>query len=405
MLIYNYTARDPKTGKKVQSVVQAENERAAAKLLTNQGLAPLDIKLKQDHDDFIARRRNRVKTKDKILFSRQLSTLINAGLPLIQSLRNVSNQTQSRSLKAVIVQIIGDVEGGKSLTDALKQHPKVFNNVFISLVGAGEASGTLDTSLDRLATQQEKDAEILGKVRGAMVYPIVVLCVMAAVVAFMMIKVLPSVQVLYDSFSEATLPLPTQILLAMSVYVRKGWWIVLLAIGFLAFVANRWVHTPGGRRVLDRLKMRAWPIGPLFMKLYMARFGRTATTLVASGVPLIQMLEITGDSIDNVHVEGSLIKATEAVKGGKSLADALKDDENFLPLVPDMLKIGEQSGSMEQMLAKTADYYEKEVENQIRTISTIIEPFLMIVLGVFALLIVIAILLPIYGLAGQGALG
>lgn len=406
MLTFEYIARDPASGEKIRSKVQADNEQAAAKLIHAQGLAPIDIRLEGTGGiPGLDRLRNRVKPKDKVLFSRQLSTLINAGLPLIQSLRSVAGQTPSKPLKVVINQVIADVEGGSALSASLAQHPAVFNQVFISLVAAGEASGTLDTALERLANQQEKDAEILSKVRGAMVYPAIVLLVMFAVIGFMVVKVLPEVQVIYEDLPGVSLPIITKALLALSQFVIKYWLFVLVGLGVLGFITTRWARTLGGKRVFDRAKMRAWPIGRLFMKLYMARFARTATTLVASGVPLIQMLEITGNAISNVHIEESLKRATEKVKGGKSLSDALHGDPNFLELVPDMLKIGEQSGAIEQMLAKTADYYEREVDNEIRAISTIIEPVLMIVLGVFAFIVVAAVLLPIYGLAGKSLVG
>lgn len=194
-------------------------------------------------------------------------------------------------------------------------------------------------------------------------------------------------------------------MLAISHFVTTFWWIIVVTMIFLGFAITRYARTGPGKEVVDKFKMTAWPIGPLFMKLYMARFARTGTTLVASGVPLIQMLEIVAKAINNVHIERSMKKATEKVKGGKSLANSLEGDPNFLALVPNMLKIGEESGSLEEMLAKTADYYEKEVDNQIKTISTIIEPVLMVVLGVVAFIIVAAVLLPIYGLAGQNLSG
>lgn len=406
MLLYSYTARDPKTGQKVKAEVQADSEQAAAKLLTAQGLAPIEITL---HDSAsttgISKILHRIKVKDKILFSRQLSTLINAGLPLVQSLRSVSKQTQSKPLQVVIGQVINDVEGGSALSVALGKHPTVFNRIYISLIAAGETSGTLDKALERLATQQEKDAEILSKVRGALVYPAIVLAVMLLVVGFMIVKVLPQVEVIYEGLPGTQLPLITRILLAISHFIIDFWWVVLIAVGLLIFFGSRWVSTLGGRRYVDKFKMKAWPIGPLFMKLYMARFARTATTLVASGVPLLQVLDITANAINNVHIEGSLERAADKVKGGKALSETLRGDSNFLDLVPDMLSIGEQSGAMEDMLAKTADYYEKEVDNQIKTISTIIEPVLMIVMGVFAFIIVAAVLLPIYSLAGQSGFG
>jgi type IV pilus assembly protein PilC len=402
VLAFHYTARDPKTGQKIKAEVQAESEQAAAKLLSSQGLSPIEITLKDSGSTTgISKLLHRIKIQDKILFSRQLSTLINAGLPLVQSLRSVARQTQSKPLQVIINQIIADVEGGSAFSVALAKHPAIFSRVYISLIAAGETSGTLDAALDRIALQQEKDAEIMSKVRGALVYPAIVLVVMFVVVSFMIVKVLPQVEILYQGIAGAQLPILTRILLAVSHFLIKRWWVVLIGVGFLIFFGSRWFNTLGGKRFADKFKMRAWPIGPLFMKLYMARFARTGTTLVASGVPLLQVLEITGNAIDNIYIEESLAKAAEKVKGGKALSECLQGDPNFLVLVPDMLRIGEQSGSMEQMLAKTADYYEKEVDNQIKTVSTIIEPVLMVVMGVFAFIIVAAVLLPIYGLAGQ----
>ncbi|HEX5797499.1 MAG TPA: type II secretion system F family protein [Candidatus Saccharimonadales bacterium] len=406
MLTFTYTARDPSTGHKVKAQVQADNEAAAAKLIQKEGLAPLTIKvLDESSGNPVSRFHNRIKTKDKVVFSRQMSTLINAGLPLVQSLRNVQNQTPNKSFKVVLNQVISDVEGGKAFSDALAAHPMVFNDVYVSMIAAGEVSGTLDKSLERIAFQQEKDAEILSKVRGAMAYPAIVILVMLAVVTFMVVKVMPQVEIIYKDIPGASLPLITRILLAISHFVSDFWWVILIVMAFLAFLMTRYARTGPGREVVDRIKMTVWPIGPLFMKIYMARFARTGTTLVASGIPLIKMLEVVGRSINNVHIERSIKKATEKVKGGKSLADSLEGDPNFLPLLPNMLRIGEESGSLEDMLAKTADYYEKEVDNQIKTVSTIIEPVLMIMLGIVAFVVVAAVLLPIYGLAGKNIIG
>lgn len=401
MLTYNYVARDSATGQKIKAQVQAESEASAAKLIHQQGLAPISISLEHAANTGLGKIFNRIRTKDKILFSRQLSTLINAGLPIVQSLRSVAHQTQNKAFKVVINQIISDVEAGSSLSAAFGRHPLIFNRIYVSLVASGEASGTLDAALERIANQQEKDAEIISKVRGAMAYPAVVLFVMLLVVGFMIIKVLPQVEGIYTSIKGATLPFLTVALLAVSHFTTKYWWIVLIVLGLLIFFTTRWARSGPGKEVVDTIKMKAWPIGPLFMKVYMARFARTGTTLVASGVPLIQMIEITGAAVNNVHIERSLRGAIEKVKGGKSLSDALNGDPNFLELVPNMLRIGEQSGAIEQMLEKTATYYEKEVDNEIKTISTLIEPLMMIVLGIMALIIVAAILLPIYGLAGK----
>jgi type IV pilus assembly protein PilC len=190
-------------------------------------------------------------------------------------------------------------------------------------------------------------------------------------------------------------------MLAISAFTVKFWPFLLMFLGLMIFFTTKWAKTLGGKRTIDRLKMRLWPIGRLFMKVYMARFTRVGSTLVSSGVPLIQMLEITGRAVNNVHVEESVQKASDKVKGGKALSESLRGDPNFLPLVPDMLRIGEESGSVQQMLGKTADYYEREVDNEIRTISSTIEPVLMILMGIMAVLIVVAVLLPVYGLVGQ----
>lgn len=400
MVMYKYVARDPATGKRVQGTINAENEKGVNDYVKTHNLALIETSVGQG-TGLLDKVRSRIKSKDKVIFSRQLSTLIDAGLPLVQSLRSVQNQTKNKTLQAIIVEVINDVEGGKAFSAALGKHPRVFNAVFVSLVAAGEASGTLDVALERIADQQEKDAELISKVRGAMIYPVIVLLVMVAVVTFMLVSVLPQVRTLYDGIPGARLPIITRMLLAMSQFLIHYWFIILIVIGILIFMTTRWARTLGGKEVIDRMKIRMWPVGPLFTKVYMARFSRTGTTLVASGVPLIQVLDIVANAVNNVHLERSIHAATEKVRGGKSLSSSLEGDPNFLDLVPQMIKIGEDSGALEQMLDKTADYYEKEVDNQVKAISTIIEPVLMVVLGIVAIVIVAAILLPIYGLVGQ----
>ena len=398
MLTFTYTARNTTTGQKIKAQVQADTEAAALKLIREQGLSPVSVKVEKaaSKSKFA-----RIKTKDKVLFSRQLSTLINAGLPLVQSLRSVANQTTNKPLKVVINQVISEVEAGTSFSSALEKHPKVFNRVYISLIAASETSGTLDSGLERLADQQEKDADIIAKVRGAMIYPGIVGLVMLGVVGFMIVKVLPQVSGIYAGLKGAKLPVLTRGLLSLSHFITHDYVIVLIVLGLLAFGGFRAAKTLGGRSIIDKIKMKAWPVGPLFMKMYMARFARTATTLVGAGVPLIKVLEITADAVDNVHISRSIRSAIEKVKGGKALSESISNDPNFLELVPNMLRIGEQSGAMEIMLEKVASYFEKEVDNQIKAISTIIEPVMMVVMGVMAIIIVAAILLPIYGLVNQ----
>ena len=405
MLTYSYQARNPSNGGMTKATIEANSEQEAAKILKNQGLIPIDIHVERISSfSDLSKKLDRVKTKDKVLLFRQLSTLINAGLPLAQSLRNVADQTKNKNLKVIINGVIVDVEGGKALSIALSRYPSVFNRVVINLIGAGETSGTLDKALERIANQLEKDADISSKIRGAMIYPIVIVAVMVAVVVFMMVKVVPQIQMLYTSFPGQSLPIETRVLLSASHFITRFWWIVLAVLIIGGIVFYRWFKTEAGSRVFDSLKLNTPPFKSLFRMIYMARFSRTAATLIGAGVPLLSVLQITADNVANYQIKQSITKAAEKVKGGKSLGDSLTGDPNFLPLVPNMLKIGEVSGSVEAMMTKSADYYEKEVDNIIANISTIIEPIMMILLGVIAMIIVAAILLPIYGLAGSGAI-
>ncbi len=405
MQTYNYIAKDRSTGGEVKSTIQAQNENDAAKLIRESGLVPITIKIeKKANSEGISGLLNRISSKDKILFARQLSTLINAGLPLSQSLRSVADQTPNKAFRVIINNIVIDIEGGKTLSSALSKCPKVFNKIFVSLVEAGESSGTLDVELDRVATQQEKDADIVSKVRGALIYPAIVMFVMVAVVVFMIVKVIPQIQELYTSFPGANLPFITKALISLSKLIINWWWLLVLIIAGLIVFVIRWLRTDSGVRFFDKLKLTMPPFKNLFHLIYMARFSRTSSSLIGAGVPLLTVLQITGDTVSNYYVSESIKKAAEKVKGGKSLGDALTGDPYFLPLVPSMLKIGEKSGSVEAMMSKAAEYYEKEVDNIIKNISSLVEPIMMVILGVVAIMIVVAILLPIYGLAGSGAI-
>lgn len=399
MLTFVYTARDQETNKKVTSTVQAESQSEAAKLLMGRNLVPLDIKAEDESSELLGALKNRVGIKDKVIFTRQLATLLNAGLPLTKALHTAQEQTQNKHLKRIIQDVTSRVEGGSALASAFSRH-KEFNELFIALVAAGEVSGTLDSALERVANQQEKDAEIVAKIKGAMMYPIIVLIVMMGVVVFMMMTLLPQVEMLYADTGQS-LPILTQVLLAIVNFTKQFWYVVIAIIGVLVFMGTKWAQTGPGKEVIDHLKMRAPLVGSLFMKMYMARFARTGATLIASGVPLLQVLEITAGAVDNIHIGRAIKRAAEKVKGGKSLAGTLEGDPNFLELVPNMLSIGEKSGSTEKMMTKTADYFEKEVDDEIKSISTIIEPVMMVLMGVVALGIVGAVLLPVYTISGE----
>jgi type IV pilus assembly protein PilC len=397
MITYVYTARNINTGEQVKAEVQAESDKAAAKLLMAQSLVPISIEAKDQPNSILARFSNRVGAKDTILFTRQLSTLINAGLPLTQSLRTVREQVNNKMLLGIINQVISDVEGGSSLADAFGKHPKVFNQIYVSLIAAGEASGSLDKSLERIADQQEKDHALISKLRSAMIYPAIVLLVIVAVLLFMLTTVLPQIEQLYTDLGK-DLPLLTAVLVSVAKIVRNFWWLIIILGAGGAVALRRWMKTPQGRSAFDRFKMRVPIFGNLFRKLYMARFCRTASVLLASGLPMLEMLRIVQGTINNVHIEAAIERASTKVKGGKALSTALEKEPDFLLLVPQMLKIGEQSGTIDQMMSKTATFYENELDTAVKNISTTIEPFLMIALGITVGIIVAAILLPVYGL-------
>lgn len=397
---FNYEAKDLSTGKVVKATVQADTESAAAKLLLSQGFTPHSIKEESEDENVLAKFTNRIRTKDKVVFTRQLSTLIGAGLPLTQSLRTVHDQTENKRLQAVVDDIIASVEGGKSLADSFGQHKKVFDNVFLALVTAGEASGTLDGALKRIAEQQEKDAAMIAKIRGAMVYPAIVLAVIMAVVVFMLLAVVPQVKKLYIDLKQE-LPFITQIMVGIADTIVNFGWLILILGGIGVYLIKQYLETDDGIKVKDTLKLNFPLFGKMFQKLYMARFSRTGQTLLNTGVPMLDMLRITSQAVNNVVIAKSIDRAAEKVKGGKALSDSLKPEEYILPFVPQMISIGEQSGKIDEMMGKAAQVYEDELDEEIKSISTAIEPILMVVLAVVAGGLVAAILLPIYGLVNN----
>ena len=389
-----YHAKEQRTGKKIKGSIQAESERAAGKLLIERGYIPES--LKEEGSDFISKL-NKVTTKDKLLFTRQFATLIGAGLPLANSLRTVSEQTQNKSMRAIIETILADVEAGKSLGDAFAKHPQVFDKVYLSLVRAGEVSGTLDESLKRIAMQQEKDAAMMSKIRGAMTYPAIVLVVIVLVVVFMMVTVVPQVEGLYEDLGEE-LPALTAFLVALSAFFASFWWLILIFLGGLVWGFLQFRKTKTGIQFFATTKLNMPIFKGLFQRLYMARFSRTSQILLATGVPMLDTLKISGDAMNNVTVQKSVDEAAERVQAGKQLSDSLKDKDYILPLVPQMASIGEQSGKIDEMLGKAAQVFEDELDEQIRTISTMIEPILMVFLAIVAGGMVGAILFPIYSL-------
>ncbi len=394
---FNYEARDQATNKVIKSTIQADSETAAARLLIKQGFSPLSVKEQIGDGSFISRFTGRISTKDRVVFTRQLATLIGAGLPLSQSLNTVMEQTQNKQLQSVVQEISASVEGGRSLSDSFAKHPKVFNNVFLALISAGELSGTLDESLQRVANQQEKDAAVASKIKGALMYPLIVLVVIFGVMAFMLFTVVPQVEKLYEDMGK-NLPLLTQVMVNTANFASQFWWLIIIIVGIGSYFLVQYLHTESGIKFKDTFKLKVPLFGKMFQKLYMARFARTGQTLLSTGVSMLDMLGVTATAVNNTLIEKSINRAAEKVQGGKALSVALEPEEVIAPLVSQMIKIGEQSGKIDEMMGKVAQVYEDELDEEIRTISTAIEPVLMVILAVVAGSMVGAILFPIYSL-------
>ena len=397
---FDYKAKEKETGKMLKGSIQAEDERTAGRLLIEQGYIPQTI---AEEGSGLFGLKKRVSNKDRIMFTRQLSTLIGAGLPLAASLRTVIEQTQSKGMKQVAEEIITSVESGQSLYEAFSAHPDVFNGVYTALIQAGETSGTLDLALKRLADQEEKDAAMLSKIKGALVDPAIILFVIIAVLAFMMIAVVPQVESLYEDMGEE-LPALTQALVDLTNFFANFWWLVVIVIVAAAGGAFFFVkRTPAGHKLMDSFKIHVPIFGGLFRKLYVSRFARTAEMMLATGVPMLESIRIAIEATNNVVIEEEYSKSLDIIKGGKALSEALKDREYMLPLVPQMSSIGEQSGKIDEMLGKAAQVYENELDEQINSISTMIEPILMVIMAGLIGVVVGGILLPIYSLVNSVA--
>lgn len=397
---FSYEAKDQASGRIVKSTLQAESEAVAGRLLIKQGLTPLKLEEQEGGSNFFASITGRITTKDKIVFTRQLATLIGAGLPLTQSFHTVLEQTQNKKMQTVLQEIIGAVEGGKSLSAAFSTHPEIFSSVFISVVEAGELSGTLDVALNRIANQQEKDSAAISKIRGAMTYPIIVLLVITAVMGFMLITVVPQVEKLYKDLKQE-MPMISQIMVNAASLITSYWWAALIILAGLIYAGRVYFKTASGIELKDQIKLNVPLFKNMFRKLYMARFTRTGQTLLASGVSMLDMLKVTAKAVNNVHIEKAILRASDKVKAGKPLSTALENESVFMVLVPQMIKIGEQSGKIDEMMSRVAKVYEDELDEEIRNISTLIEPVLMVVLAIFAGLMVAAILLPVYSLVSN----
>ena len=339
-----------------------------------------------------------VKSRSLQVFSRQFATMISAGLNVVASLAILEDQTDDTNLGVVIGEVRSDVEQGALLSEALAHHPKVFNRVYVSMVEAGEAAGILDDVLDRLATQIEKEANLKRRVKGAMIYPTLVITFAFLVLIAMLLFIVPIFQKLYKEFN-GQLPKLTQFMITMSELLRQRWYIIFPAIGLTIFTFRRWKKSDGGRKKWDRFKLHIpMKIGDVVLKVTMARFARTLSTLVAAGVDIIKALEITGTTAGNWVVEDALRDMREQVHAGVPIAQPLVEHPVFPPMVGQMVKIGEETGELDGMLGRIADFYEEEVDAAISSLTSIIEPIMIILVGFMVGTIILSMYLPMFKL-------
>lgn len=401
MIDFRYKARDKGTGRVITGSISADTELAAGKLLLKQDLYPIELKPQKGTIFSNAQSAGKVRLKDRVIFTRQLSTLIKAGLPVGQALAGVQNQVSNKKLQGIIFRLEKSVEGGSPLSQALEEYPQNFNAIYIALVQAGEASGNLEKTLERLADQLEKEAEILSKIRGALVYPSVVMVVIMGVMGYMISSVVPQIAALYKSFNKE-LPWLTLLIVGISDIFVKYWFLVIPIIAATVYGIYVYVKSPSGRKVVDKLKLTIPPFNQLLIKMYMARFARTLASLTSSGVPILESMRLVGESVNNLTLKKEVGIMMDEIKSGQALSEALAKTEYFLPLVGQMVKVGEESGTMGEMLDRLATYYENEVDQAVKNISTLIEPVLIVFLGFMVMLIILGVLYPVYSLVGTG---
>lgn len=389
-----------KDGKPINGTIEASSKEHARTTLVHQNIHPLSIKEVSAKSGFL-KRRGKVKLKDLVIFTRQLSTMISAGVPLNRSLATLQNQTDNKYFNRVIGEVSKDIEGGMNFADALGRHPNVFSEIYVNMVRAGEAGGILEDILKRLAAQVEKDATIRKKIKSAMAYPVVIFSI--TIVAFfgIMIFVIPKIgQILKDLGGEnAKLPVYTQMMLNISDFMRSNAIFIIIIIGLTIFFSRRYIKTPKGKYKLDSLLLRIPVLKTIIIKIALARFARTFASLMSAGVAVLDALEVTGNAIGNKVIEAELKEAAKEVKNGKQLSEPLSRSKYFPAIVSQMLAIGEETGQIDTILIKVADFYEEEVDAVIEGISALIEPVMIVVLGAMVGLIAVSVMGPISSLS------
>jgi type IV pilus assembly protein PilC len=389
------------TGGTTEGTIEAADQRAAIDQLRGQKLVPIEIgeETPPIFERLLALSpfKPTVKAKELVLFSRQLSTLVSAGVPLVQGLTILEEQVESKLFKGIVHTVKEDIEAGQSITDALKKHPEAFEELYVSMIRAGEIGGILDVILERLSAYLESAENLKGKVKGAMMYPAVVSTIAAGVTFFLLVGVIPTFSNIFAGFG-AELPWVTQLMINLSTFLRKFWYVCIgVPVGAI-FGIKQYRKTEGGRRNVDQVLLKLPVFGILLKKVAVAKFTRTLGTLIKSGVPILQALETVAKTSGNKVIEIAVMTARESVKEGERIATQLKKSNVFPPMVVQMVAIGEETGNLDAMLNKIADFYDQEVDNAVKALTSMIEPIIIVVMGIVIGFIVIAMFLPMFEL-------
>jgi len=404
MAIFLYWART-KRGKKVKGQLEAPDEKMALAHLKKRNLTVLKLRPKpKDLSEYIGFLKPKVHRKDVVIFTRQFSTMINSGLPLLQGLGILADQCENPTFKEILKEVAKSVEGGSSLSDAMKKFPNIFDDLYTNLVAAGEMGGVLDKTLQRLAEHMEKAERLRAKVKGAMVYPAVVVSVAVLVIAVIMIFVIPVFEKMFGEMG-AQLPAPTLIVIGMSRFIKGNIHFIIGAVILLLFIFRAYRKSKKGKRQTDALALRLPIFGPLLKKVAVARFTRTLGTMLSSGVPILDALSVVSKTAGNVILEEIILEVRQSVAEGQNISDPLAESEIFPPMVVQMIAVGEATGAMDTMLEKIADFYDQEVDDAVSALTAMMEPLLMVFLGTTIGGLVISMYLPIFKMAGVVAGG
>ncbi|MEN8144124.1 MAG: type II secretion system F family protein [Gemmatimonadota bacterium] len=395
MPVWTYSARTP-SGEIKKAELDVATRDDVVSHLRRQKLIPITVREKPKPKASISFG-NPVKTRELVIMTRQFATMVNAGLPLVQALDILAKQSDNKALQATIVAVQNDVESGNTLADALREHPKVFQPLYINMVAAGETGGILDTILLRLASFLEATEALARKVRGAMIYPVVISVVAVGAVVILLLFVIPTFATMFESLGQQ-LPLPTRIVVAMSAYLQGYWWAMIGGIAGATFVFRRWVATPDGRLTFDRILLKVPILGNLARKSAVARFTRTLGTLLSSGVTILDGLEITARTSGNRVIHDAVMGSRASIAGGESISEPLRASGVFPPMVTQMINVGEETGDLDGMLSKIADFYDEEVDVAVESLLKALEPAMIVILGSVVGGMIVAMYLPIFGI-------